>query len=110
MTTIQDLIERLQNDEGADRDLDAAIWDWHVCRTDYAPHYTASLDACRALQAEVLPGWKRTTTEQQSGGWLVLLEHEDVDEADWIEGESVFEERAWLLAILRAKQAEAGHG
>lgn len=34
-----------------------AVWEW-------SPKYTASLDACKALQGELLPGWVRNSEDR----------------------------------------------
>lgn len=85
MTTLQDLLERVEKAEGPDREIDVALWlhttpgatrrgthvkhahsdaEWDVDETRDAtgylvvvPAYTASLDAALALVERKLPGW-----------------------------------------------------
>ncbi len=60
--------------------------------------YTDSLDACVALQSEVLPGYRRNSIETQTGEWLLAL----FGEVHVIEDRHALETHAHLLAIFAA--------
>lgn len=155
MTDHSDLIARLQEGDGPDRELDIAIAisvgrdpydlsamlssvgdDCFVSYTNVGSHwnanfatkfgshtipipkFTASLDACRALQAETLPGSLRDVDSLFVTGprFRVVIFYpvnDDVHPVPLPNGKydatgehPTSEERAWLIAILRAKEAQ----
>lgn len=58
MTTFSDIIARLENATGPDRDLDRLIAkETGAFEIIEAKNYTASLDAAIALVERILPGW-----------------------------------------------------
>jgi hypothetical protein len=124
--TDPDLIRRLQDGTGADRELDAAIhleispnkarydaektsedgyiwdgveWDWFS-----PPAYTGSLDACIALLGQVLRGWF----------WYLDTEKAEVWNGHGKRAEGHCDEngrdicRAFLIAILSAMELTDG--
>lgn len=120
MTTITDLIKRLEEGEGADRelDLDIAIALGKVDKAvaSYGPYlrrkerrrtdpFTASLDACRALQAEKLPD-----IESEHAHLDKKMKRIDMFGPGWcgVGNHPTSEPRARLIAILKA--VEAGNG
>lgn len=122
MTTIDSLIKRLEEGEGAltvdfFREIMSAcglVAIGSEARAE-AMHFAlvdAWLDACRALQAEVLPNFGRTVADdamQKPHQYVVLVFQTDRRVRliyRGVHGSS--EERAWLTAILRAKEAENG--
>ncbi len=88
MSTIDELIERVEKATGPDRGIDAAMFrvdqpdlarsspwpqftiDQDEGRDDFKaiPRYTASIDAALALMERKLPGW-RISMDQMEDGW-----------------------------------------
>lgn len=53
-----DLLERVKAASGPDRELDGEVHDFATQTVEqYAPAYTASVDAALALVERLLPGW-----------------------------------------------------
>lgn len=77
-----DLIERVRNATGPDREIDwdvdealtGEVPDFHGC-----PRYTASIDAALALVERVLPGWQIAmgTCGEDDIPWACLTEPDD---------------------------------
>lgn len=111
------LLERVEKATGPDRELDAAI---RIAlfppagRPAWLP-YTASLDACRALQEQALPGWDWSARHSVSSDgdvrygnavvWVPCNPRDDESPRYWASHEHA-PELAWLAAILRALIAQ----
>ena len=65
--TIQELLERVGNADGPDRELDAALFVALVVNPRQVPAYSASVDAALALVEEKLPGWKWAIAKESDG-------------------------------------------
>lgn len=112
MTKFDDLIRHLEEGEGPDRGLDKAIMCWLYPKvpedqwgSQDAPAFTNSLDACNKLQEKLLPGWKRRTIQRGYAWQCVIQKAENSSVYSGLHPAS--EPRAWLVAILRAKEAES---
>lgn len=78
MTSISDLIERVREAEGSDRELDRAIerFEHGPDVIPFTPAYTASIDAAKSWADRMLPGciW----TIEADACWLRVLTADDV--------------------------------
>lgn len=110
-----DLITRLKEGEGADRELDLAIdekYNGRIPRSQRAPlspqewvpwpEYTASLDACITLAEKVLPNVYISVRGASGPGtvneWIVTIKNESAKHKSML--------RAFLIALITAKEAE----
>ena len=120
MTTLAEIITRLERATGPDRQIDQAIaiWVGNFSRTDghtvigvaNCSEYTRSLDAAAALRKRVLPGkaWiageVRNLPKEPLGGAVIFDgPHGDCEEMAVAEGATP--ELALCLAICRAVTA-----
>ena len=121
---IDELIERVERGEGADRELDGAIYDFlsrglpvrvehlvSLTRPDpnWLPRYTASLDAVLALIEEKLPGWGHCYAtgwdpDGNCGGFASPERTVDLTKA--VMGQAKAPARALLAAFLRAHKEQ----
>lgn len=119
MTDLTTLIAKLEAATGPDRELDAEIaialdqiasrdfWSIDYIKADMVPAVTGSIDAAVALAARVLPGWGWSTQSfGEDGAQGKVWKH------GWYDGAVIYAEHsspaiALVIAILRAKQAEA---
>lgn len=139
MTDLPSIIARLEAATGPDREIDAALH-WYLLEQnrderslawvtfqfslpetgDWRAPYTASLDACAALQGRVLPGWTRSVDATAPHlGVDVTLHAPGIESPKYresvlcsviISGTHAVETHAWLIAILRAVEAERARG
>jgi hypothetical protein len=84
-TSLKELLERVRKAEGPDRKIDLAVceglkrpllWGGDIEGLGSQP-YTASLDACLALMAEVLPGWHWYASCGPNGGHVEIDQNGD---------------------------------
>jgi len=121
-----DIIKRLKEATGPDRELDCDIaisldfiatreyWSYDYAQT--VAHYTASIDAALALVERMLPGWYYTITSHNTSmgnkPWCDLATHEYIHGDVLVEG--VYFESAGptiplaiLTALFTALEAKA---
>lgn len=110
---IDELIERVEEGEGADRAIDGDIFVAlgpdhatkllrHFARE--APAYTTSLDAVLALIEEKLPGWHWSVSQQVGGYFRGNLWNHDLK---WeVYKLATSPARAMLAAFLRAHEEQ----
>lgn len=65
------------------------------------PRFASSLDACRALQAKVLPDAERESKKVAGAGGRIWRVYQWLPGNTSFFGTHVSEERAWLIAILK---------
>ena len=94
-TPIRALIEAVESGTFM---MDALPWPHEV--TAYNA-FSGSLDAAKALHDALLPGWRaRVDTGRRHRAWVISPENRRLD------AYSESPARAWLLAILRAYEAQ----
>lgn len=119
---IDELIERVEKGEGADRELEIAVWrqfndapanreplPWLCC-------YTESIDAVTALIKERLPGWAYAAISEKLRGCIGYVHNNEPafvggtarrnHARRWFETRATSPARALLAAFLKAHKEQ----